>query len=613
MEDAVRPSEAAFKAMYERGYRTWTALWESAVADRDLPQTPLTSLFSSFPNHPYFPDGLAVNKSFSNTITARGKTTWITTQGACDLSTFEEDVVIQVASSYVTPISFVSNPHVAMKLATCFGSTSNHVAVLMLAWAYILSARWAELIPGARAPDYSNHGDWLNASNGLRGLANGNNSIVVDIGDVDEDAARWWTAVLSASGWDASIRSNTGFFLYAPWSVRIELGSTFLVSANVKPDSHVTHRCPASFSTAIHYLSEYCSLHDVADQSQEALAAALLIPVAKLDNRRIELPIPQLSHKSKTRQERNQATLAWNGEPGQLDRLLTLSCNSRGVKALLNSIFFEPDVACNDCGAWLQGSFAFLDSEEASDMYLRLNTFIKRDPGLGFLWIGAFITGAEASCLRDARIGWWKVDLSAAAWTGTHVSFIQDLIPKISTVTHQISRADECRLMYLSHEQDHTLPPLFPFAPFGFTALEDTDLDVRRHARCSAVHGLGCYTFTWDRDDCRTVVQGGNDMLKTTIRLKTGQPPGWNTTASVNYENLDLEDEVSEMVTRNVFTWLRGADGFPVAERAIREHEWIENLESDDDSLIEGDIRSTYGGNLGGWLLGLSVKRPDSI
>ncbi|KAK2594298.1 hypothetical protein QQS21_008004 [Conoideocrella luteorostrata] len=501
-----------------------------------------------------------------------------------------------------------------MKIPTCLGSKSNHIPVLMLAWAYILSARWAELIPGARAPDYSNHGDQLNASNGLRGLYDGEDSVVVDVGNVDEDAARWWTAVLSADGgWDATVRSNTGFILYAPWSIRIEQGPAFLISANVQSGSHVTNCRSASFSDAIRYLSEYCSLYDVTDQSQEALAAVLLIPVAKLDNRRIELPIPHLPHIAESRHSRKQVTPDWRGELCQLDRLLTLSCNSRGVKSLLNSIFFEPDVYCNDCGAWLQGSFAFLDSDKASDMYLRLSTFIKRDPGLGFLWVGTFITGAEASCLREARMGWWKVDLNAAAWTGTHVSFIQDFVPKATSITHQISRADECRLTYLCHEQDHTVPPLFPFAPFGFTSMEDTDLNVRQHAKCSAVHGLLQHSFTWDCNDGRTTAREKTNLAKATIRFKARRPPGWNSSASVNFENFDIEDEVSEMVTRNVFTWLRGNDGFPVAEREIREHEWIENLESDDDSPIEGDIRSAYGGNTGGWLLGVLTKRSNSL
>ncbi|KAI1397209.1 hypothetical protein F4819DRAFT_472726 [Hypoxylon fuscum] len=613
MEDAVRPSEEAFKAMYKRGYETWATLWEKAAADSHLPRNHLANLCSVFPNHPYFPESLAVDKTYSNTVTVRGRTTWIATRGSCDLSPFQEEVVIHVASNCPTRIVFISEPSTKMMFPNYFGREGNHVPILMLAWAYILSARWAELIPGACIPDYSSHQARLNASNGPKGPED-DDSVVVDVGDVDDAAARWWTAILAADGgWDASISSNTGARLCSPWATRIQPGPTFVISANVQPRSYVANHRPASFGTAVRYLSEYCHLHNIAEQSQAALAAALLIPVAKFDNKRIDLPIPRLPRKATRKQKTTQALPSWIGELRQLDRLLTLSCNSRGVKALLNSIFFEPDIACNVCGAWLQGSFAFLDSDKAKDPDVLLRTFIERDPDLGFLWLGAFITGAEARCLQEARMGWWKVDICAAAWTGTHASFIQELIPKAPLNAREISRADECRMMYLSHEPGHAVPPLFPFAPFGSTAMEDTNLDVRLHARCPAAHGLEYSDFIWDCHGGQKVKQGINDALAITIRAKAGRPPSWNNSVAVDYDSLDLEDEVSEMVTRNVFTWLRGEDGFPVAERAIREHEWIENLESDDDSPIEGDVRSTAGENLGGWLLGISTRTSYSL
>lgn len=193
------------------------------------------------------------------------------------------------------------------------------------------------------------------------------------------------------------------------------------------------------------------------------------------------------------------------------------------------------------------------------------------------------------------------------------MSFIQEAVPKAPPDAHEISRADECRLMYLSHELDHAVPPLFPFPPFGSSAMEDTVLDVRLHARCPAAHGLVYSGFTWDCQDGVKVEQGEKDALAITLRQKAGRLPSWNDNIAVDYDSLDFEDEVSEMVTRSVFTWLRGEDGFPVAERAIREHEWIENLESDDDGPIEGDVHSTAGRNLGGWLLGLSTRRSNSL
>jgi hypothetical protein len=268
-----------------------------------------------------------------------------------------------VASSHPTTIVLVSDPPPTM-ISNYLRKESNYVPILVLAWAYILSARWAESIPGAYVPDYGSHQvPLIAAGNGPKGLEDDYNSVVVDVGDVDDAAARWWTAVLAADGgWDASIRSNTGVLLCSPWSDRTQPGPpgpNFVISANAQPHSYVAnqyHR-PASFGTALRYQSEYCQLHSIAEQCQAALAAALLIPVAKFDNKRIKLPVSRLPFKAtrgQDSQERTQQLLpSWDESHEklhQLDRLLTLSCNSRGVTALSNSIFFEPDVVSNVCG-----------------------------------------------------------------------------------------------------------------------------------------------------------------------------------------------------------------------------------------------------------------------
>lgn len=613
MEDALRPSVEAFKAMYERGYQTWAALWQMAVAHNPR-QYQLSSLLSVFPNHPYLPENLSVDTSFSNTATVRGRTTWTTGREPCDLSSFQEEMVLPVASNCPTIIIFSPGPHSAASILDSIAQEGTHVPILVLAWAYVLSARWAELIPGAKMFDYNSRQEQLKTSNEPAGPEADDHQIVVNIGDVDVAAGRWWTAILGAD-WHASIRSGTGALLCSPWSIRINAGPKFtLLSSIAQSGSENEILQAASFSDAVRYLAEYCQLHDVAEQSAVALAAALLIPVAKFDSRRINLPVPRPSRTPIRRQEKSPVLPSWEVKARQLDQLLTLSCNARGLKGLLNSIFFETDVACNSCGAWLQGSFAFLDSDKAKDPRVLLRTFTERDPGLGYLWLGAFVTGAEERCLQEARAGWWKVDINAAAWTGTHASFIQEPITQASPDAKEISRADECRLIYLAHNSDHAVPPLFPFAPFGCTAMEDTDLDVRLHARCSAAHGLEYSHFTWDCQGGKKVEQGRDRTLATSIRTKAGQSfINSRDTFVVDYDSLDFDDEVSEMITRNVFTWLRGEDGFPAAERSIREHEWIENLDSDDDSPIDGDVQSTTGRNLGRWLLEVSTRRSNSL
>ncbi|EEU34912.1 uncharacterized protein NECHADRAFT_39725 [Fusarium vanettenii 77-13-4] len=483
----------------------------------------------------------------------------------------------------------------------------------MLGWSYVLSARWAELIPGACISQTNQ-----DAPNGSGMPEVGKDPVLVNIGQAEESAANWWNSILSeGSGWEAEFCSPKGV-LQSPWTVKLVSEQRFVLSCN-SPDSNSTlEQATVSSTAALRYLSDYCDLHNIHDQSQAALTAALSIPLAKYDNRQIELAIPKLSKKSDQKDKGPLASLLTIEAHHQFDRLLTLSCNPRGLKALLDSIFFEPDVASNICGIWLQGSFAFLDA--VKDPHQLLRTLIKRDPELGFLWVGAFLTGTHNRSLREARGGWWAIDLSAAAWTGTFASFIQAPALLETLGEGKISRADECRLLYLTHGVDYTTPPLFPFPPFGSTAIEDTNLDVHEHALCGMPHRLAYACFTWSCNDRKEVQQYCQDRLKSSIlRSKNGQITNHchdhivDNYEGLDYDDLDSEDENSEAVTRNIFTWLRGEDGFPVAERAIREHEWIDNLDSDDDSPIEGDVRSTVGGNLHGWIARVSTQRSNSI
>ncbi|KAH6677947.1 hypothetical protein F5X68DRAFT_245792 [Plectosphaerella plurivora] len=462
-----------------------------------------TRLDSAFPNHPHFPEKLSLNKAFSNAITASGRTTWTTSPlGAecCEFPAFQEEMVTEVAWDRPTEVVLTDDPLLDDRCRSLFADgDEHHIPILFLTWAYVLSARWAELMPGALGPTYdkSNAAPFLGDIDDRPSLGQTEAS-VVDIGD--------------GNGWEASILNDKGKILYSPWSTTIVLATTSL-------------------------------------QNEAALVSALLIPLAKFDGRRINLSLP--------RSQTDQILLLppWGEKTQQLDRLLTFGSNPGGIKALLGSIFFEPGIDCNTCGPWLQGSFAFIDSDEAN-------------PGPDFLWI-------------DARAGW----------------------------------ADECCVLFLAHGPSHTTAPLFPFPPFGHTAKEDADLEA---------HRLGYSGFEWDCEDGRRVVQAGSD--KALIRFKICPDPAEQEVGrniEVDYSRLDEEeddndeeDETSEMVTRNIFEWLRGDAGFPVAERAIRQHPWIDNLESyDEEENVQGvDVRSVPGDNpLRGWMLGVATARCNSL
>ncbi|KAL3419517.1 hypothetical protein PVAG01_09739 [Phlyctema vagabunda] len=557
MEDAIRPNEQAFKAMYERGYCTWFSLYEMTVADTEtnLPWWDcLPSLRDAFLNYPTFPENLAVDASFSNTVLAKGISTWRTAQRPCGLNSFEQEFFIPVASDGPVILAISDTPPFAFP--RCIGEDEDHITLLILAWTYVLSDRWAEIIPGASGPRYSNYkADWDNDDIPFGNVTTRSTTAIIDLGGIDDDA-RWWAAVLAVEGgWSASIQNDKDGTLYSPWSTKFVSEQHFTLSRGTKSQPFSSQHRPASFAAALNYLSSYCELHKVAEQCQAALAATLLLPMARYDNRRVQLPTPRVRRKVRLNGEQVHTTSIWSDNLKQLDRLLTLSCNAVGTKALLNSVFFEAGVACNICGAWLQGTFAFLDSEIVQDKHILLSVLLKRDPSLGFLWLGAFIVGVYERSLQEARQAWWKVDLHVAAWTGTLMSFIQE-----------------------------------PVSAMG------------RH--CLEYEGL-----TWR---CRGGQHVTITLARTFLRAKNGHPGEGN--ICIAYDNLDREDDdCSEMVTRNIFTWLRDEDGFPVAERTIREHEWIGDLDSGDDCLITGDAKSSYGGNLHGWLLKTMTRRSNSL
>jgi len=190
MDDSIRPSKAVFQAMYERGYRTWAGLWGMSTADGSLLQDDLDALFPTFWDHPYFPEDLEVDRSFSNTVTVSGRTSWATAYGPTDLPAFQEEVVIQVASRCATTIVFISNPPPTVPFASSPDRECNHIPVLMLDWAYVLSARWAELIPDACPPTYTNNLAQIITDDERPEPGGHHSTVVVNVGEVDGDAAR---------------------------------------------------------------------------------------------------------------------------------------------------------------------------------------------------------------------------------------------------------------------------------------------------------------------------------------------------------------------------------------------------------------------------------------
>ncbi|KAF6799414.1 hypothetical protein CSOJ01_12517 [Colletotrichum sojae] len=448
--------------------------------------------------------------------------------------------------------------------------------------------------------------------------------MTVELGSsLTDDAARWWAAVLAPGvGWKAAIPGNRWQRL-SPWSVTREASDwTILLNG----PQHLSGTCastPASFEAALQYINDYSTLHGAHTQSRAALAAALQLPLANSDRRAI---LPYAPRELPTRRADKAPPEASDFQnfdlKHELDRLLTLSTNVPGMKAVLGSVFYEPGIPANACGAWLQGNMAVLKSKGAGSLTVFAHMLFHRSPQIPYLWLGGIITGAQKTFLRNTHglLGLNRIDLHAATWTGTLHSFIQEPTTPIQPGSKFISRAHECRLMFLTQEPPRDIPPIYPYPPLGETAVQDTDLGVQLHAHCPHPHHLQFMSITWNLADGTKNVQEANHLppVPSSVDLNVCQN-GESEPIEVDYGWLDRDMDLSKGVTRNLFTWMRDMNGFTVAERGVLQHEWIDAFDSSYDESVcpEGDGAS-FGdldnkGKMGCWLARtMTARRRNS-
>ncbi|KAI1907863.1 hypothetical protein LOZ61_005875 [Ophidiomyces ophidiicola] len=171
MSDPVRPNLQQCKMVYQQGIRIWSSLSLQASEITTLPNL-RAQLEDIVRYHPHFPRDLQL-KSRNSRVVGAGISTWEAPQD-CNIPAFEEHLEIAVSAGTPTPINW-----------------SHDRAILLLASAYIFSARWADLMPGSNKIRYT--GSLADSRDcGI----NANDVIVVDIGNAQEDAVRWWSAIL---------------------------------------------------------------------------------------------------------------------------------------------------------------------------------------------------------------------------------------------------------------------------------------------------------------------------------------------------------------------------------------------------------------------------------
>ncbi|PYI33224.1 hypothetical protein BP00DRAFT_485453 [Aspergillus indologenus CBS 114.80] len=467
----------------------------------------------------------------------------------------------------------------------------NYTAVVFLAWAYILSARWAEIMERVTGCTVQFSTSDENQSDMQ---PNDQYAAAIELGyDAHPDEARWWRSILSGS-------DNTSRIALTPQP-----------SSVPAPDQLQ----PPSSHTALEYLTRFSTHHHLHAQTAAALAAALYIPFLQGKGKPITLPIPKqpipppLPTPAQARAQASNEPPIPTPTHTLLPYFMTLSTNPWGIRSLLHSTFFSPEIECNLVSAWLNPAFAVMHPLlQANDMPALLTLLARRAPRLGGLWLGAFIVGIASSILRDVRNGMVALELNAAAWAGREASFIM-LKPEVSDGV-AIRREDEGRLLFLTSSSSEggggggeegwgwSRAPVYPWKPLGVTALDEAELQVRLHASCGC-HCLEYRGWRWG------LVGGGElEDVGVGVVVDCGDEPGGRDVREEGSFVLDSEilasEVLTEVATRGIFGWLR-ARGYPASERAIYQHEWVDLASEDEDEEheVEGVESSTIDGSTG--------------
>lgn len=178
-------------------------------------------------------------------------------EGPCGLPSYSQDFCIPVASDRPTILTIADPQQSTFVFPRSFRGDDDHITVLILAWTYILSARWAEIIRGASGPEYSNcEAEWDDENIPLERAPTGSTTAIIDLGDIDDEAARWWAAVLAIEGgWNASIPSDKGPILHSPWYTKLVSEQRFTLSRGMKSRPLPARHRAASCGIVFHHLA----------------------------------------------------------------------------------------------------------------------------------------------------------------------------------------------------------------------------------------------------------------------------------------------------------------------------------------------------------------------
>ncbi|KGO75570.1 hypothetical protein PITC_098530 [Penicillium italicum] len=638
MEDALRPSKEAFEYTLRASHQLWSTHFNTSDTRLPLECIDLKSLLKDTPA--FLADGLVpLEKVFSfachkspDYLEIKGQSRWRTSRAGADCITppkvISSGLSLGVAKARKVRLS--KDAPLSEWPGVCGISgydEGNHIAVLFLAWAYILSAKWAELLDRSETHHCSTNYSTETCQE-PKELAQAE-VVEVDLPpDASEAEVVWWNAVLSGTpAWKISVEYESEKFL-SPWSV--SLGGA--ISMRAKPGIHLqsTTYSPPSSTTAFQYLTHFCNHHLIYAQCTAALSASFFTRDAFLSKPRT-LPIPR-SSRSPEHQSTPTSPYSISALISEHEKLLpyymTLSSN-QWLTALpaIKSVLFNPDIPCNLVSAWTNAAFAVINPIVKENNIPRLlSGLAAHQPRVASLWLGASIMGISSMYLKHCEQGMMAPSLQAEAWIGTTTTFLTQPPGIYNINADSVKREDECKLLFLATPTDgtynHGYMTSWPWKPFGSTQVCDTDILLREHL-CCGCHVLEYEGWDWELGDGSRIEDTGVEArfvsLHSTPTSESGSmcvscPYSGVTSADLPALPEECEFDLysnqrSDNPTRGIFCWLRSG-GFPANEKGIYQHSWVVIAEDSDEEVDEHESDDSTAGaraeRVEDWLGGVS-------
>ncbi|CAG8982684.1 hypothetical protein HYALB_00000963 [Hymenoscyphus albidus] len=570
-----------------------------------------------------------LGSSPSKALCIQASSTWrVTDNTSCGLDKEEKRVpgLLQIGTRVPIPCAFGGE-----SFRRWVGTTDeerdipSYLGILALGWCYILSAHLVEGQGEGAKMMYTTSKAMLyqqEASHVRTPMA------TVAIGEVKEDVARWWAAILApGEGWKAIVSTRDDGEYLAPWSISRE--DTYCGGINWREKVSVTgesnRSTPPSSREAFNLLAKFSLLHNLGSQFLVALATAMTFPTHNYHGTVVRIPFP-----TETRGEEKSAILKsiipeWVTVYEELPFYMALSCNPEVVISSLCGMFWEAGVTCNLVSPWLHPILNEVPEGkgiiETPGLYHEILAIISglRRPRMTALFLGAAASGLMPIIFGRIRRGRPPLDANAFPWTGCPQSFmdVPGSGPYICEGSNdKVRREDVWRLLYLPPVVEDDLyynsRPFTPWAPFGNSSVQNCVFRVTSHLYCSR-HHLQYQHWNWELVDGSIFEDQGFD--KATMQCSDSLKIEQRTTTE--FPTIEIDQEASQEASLDIFRWVMvNGEGVPPEE--VYKDKWVQ-VESDsgEESDVANEdsrvmIKEQQNG-LEAWLGGVIEAAPDKF